>query len=138
MRRAPVVVVLGVLCMAPTPGDVGGCGAEVTALDRDRFAAARKREDCLRCAECGLTTPRCARACDPKKAPETAIPASCLPLQHDGEACLRALDAASCDAYATYVDEARPVTPSECGFCKVEPPSPPSFTADAPASERAP
>lgn len=116
-----VAAVLGLLCAAPTAGDVGGCGAEVKALDPVAFARARKDMDCERCAQCGIRTGRCARACDPDKDVETVIPATCKPLLHDGEVCLRRLNAASCDAYATYVDDVSPSTPSECAFCKRAP-----------------
>jgi hypothetical protein len=36
---------------------------------------------------------------------------------------LRALAAASCDTYATYVDDDAPATPTECDFCQVPLPS---------------
>ncbi len=122
-----VVVVLALLSMAPAVGDVGGCGEQATPLDVAEFAQARKEEDCLRCTECGLTTPRCARACNEELAPETLVPETCKPLRHDGDVCLRALHAASCDKYATYVDENAPAAPSECRFCRLAPP-PASFT----------
>lgn len=125
MRRTGVVAILGLLCMAPTPGDIGGCGGEIEALDLTAFAHARKDEDCRRCGECGITSARCARACDPDIGPETVVHGACLPLHRDGVVCLRALRAASCDAYATYVDEQAPVTPSECAFCKTPPTTPP-------------
>lgn len=135
MRGAKLAVaaVLAVLCTAPTAGDIGGCGTEVVALDVEQFAYARKNVDCRRCRECGISTPRCARACDPTKPPETSVPKTCQPIQHDGEVCLRALDAASCESYARYVDEIAPATPTECAFCKVVPPPEffPSFTVDA-------
>ncbi len=135
-----VVVVLGVLSMAPTAGDVGGCGTEVKTLDPLAFAVARKDMDCARCQDCGIDTPRCQRACDPSKPVETSIPSTCSPLQHDGEVCIRALDAASCDAYRTYVDELAPSTPSECQFCKVVPEGPrgPGFVVDAATTDGAP
>lgn len=127
--RAPIrvaVVVLGVLSMAPTAGDVGGCGAEITALDPLAFGVARKDMDCERCQECGIDNERCQRACDPAIPVETSIPATCLPLQHDGEVCIRALHAASCDKYRTYVDDFAPKAPTECEFCKVVAPGGPS------------
>ncbi|HVH48099.1 MAG TPA: hypothetical protein VM925_37455 [Labilithrix sp.] len=133
MRRSRVLVVavLGVLSMAPTAGDIGGCGAEVKLLDATEFAVARKEQDCERCRECGISTARCTRACDATKATETNIPPSCQPLAHDGDVCLRALGAASCEAYATYVDDVAPSTPSECEFCKVAPERPaPAFAPD--------
>lgn len=127
---AVVIVASATVLAAPTVGDVGGCGRVATELDKDVFAATRKREDCRRCAECELTAPRCVRACDAGAPPEVRFPLTCQPLLHDGEACLRALRAASCDDYATYVDDA-PVTPSECDFCRVPDPLPPSALVEA-------
>lgn len=126
-----VVVVLGALCMAPTVGDVGGCGRQATDLDPQDWARARKEEDCDRCTACGIANDRCKRACDPKQPPETELPATCKPLLHDGEVCLRALQAASCAKFATYVDDLAPATPTECEFCRTAPPEapPPSFGA---------
>lgn len=126
--RRMVLVVLALLCVAPTAGDVGGCGKEATDLDAQDYALARKSEDCDRCRECGIHTARCERACDPAKSPDVLLPATCKPVYHDGEVCLRALDAVSCDKYATYVDDFAPATPSECDFCKIAPePPPPAF-----------
>lgn len=131
MRRA-VIALLAALCMAPTAGDVGGCGREATELDVDDFARARKEEDCERCRACSIDNARCARACDPAKPPDIGLPATCKPLRHDGEVCLRALHAASCETFATYVDDVAPATPSECEFCRVAPEAPPpSFATDA-------
>jgi hypothetical protein len=131
MRRGRVLVVaiLGVLSMAPTVGDVGGCGREATELDASVFAQTKKSLDCKRCSACDLATARCQGACDPKVAPETVLPATCRPLLHDGEVCIRALNAASCGDYASYMDDERPTVPSECDFCRVPPP--PTTTAPA-------
>lgn len=136
MKRAPaiVVILLGVLCMAPTAGDVGGCGAEVTALDDATFAKARSELDCRRCAECNVPTTRCKNACDPSKPPATQIPKSCQALKHDGEVCLRRLESVSCEVFGSYVSDLAPATPSECQFCKLEEATSsgaPSFTPDA-------
>lgn len=131
MRRA-VVVVLAALCMAPTAGDIGGCGREATELDADDYAHARKAEDCERCRACGIDTARCASACDPALAPDVELPATCKPVRHDGEVCLRAIHAASCETFATYVDDVAPAAPSECQFCRIAPePPPPSLSVDA-------
>ena len=97
---------------------VGGCGRAPTALDPIAYGDARKAADCSRCQECSLTTARCGRACDPNVAPETLVPAICHPLEHDGEVCLRARAAASCDAFARYLTDVAPETPTECGFCE--------------------
>ncbi len=112
LRRLPllVITVLALFCMAPTAGDIGGCGSEVQALDPTVFAGARKELDCRRCAECSVSTARCKSACDPNKPPDTAIPKTCEPLFHDGEVCLRRLDAVSCDVYKTYVSDVAPST----------------------------
>ena len=119
--RSLLVTLLGLLLMAPTVGDTGGCGRTATDLEHDRYANARKLQDCQRCQECGLESARCLRACDPKALPEIVLPVTCRPLYHDGEVCLRALASASCATFATYVDDA-PSTPSECDFCRVPPP----------------
>lgn len=113
-----VVVTLGLLSLAPTAGDVGGCGASVEELDEARFARARKLVDCQRCTECGIATERCKAACDPKAPNEVGFPARCYPLLHDGEVCLNALLASSCSTYELYVDDAVRAIPSECEFCR--------------------
>jgi hypothetical protein len=138
-RAAIAVVLLALLSLAPTAGDVGGCGSEASALDVEQFAADRKESDCLRCRECAIDVPRCRRACDPAAPPETGFPNTCRPLDHDGVVCLRALRAASCDAYSTYVGDV-PAIPSECEFCKVVPPTglPPRFAGDASAEGSTP
>ena len=123
-----VIVLLGLLSMAPTAGDVGGCGTEVTALDPTAFANARKEVDCSRCKACSIHTERCTSACDPKQPSETSIPKTCQPLSHDGEVCLRKLQASSCDAYTAYVADVGPSTPSECEFCKIAPAAAPTGT----------
>jgi len=134
------VVVLGLLSTAATAGDVGGCGTEPTLLDRERYSEVRKLQDCDRCQECGLETERCRRACNPEGAPDIVLPPTCRPYLRDGEVCVRALAAASCTSFATYVDDFAPAVPSECDFCKVapEPPAgnlveagPPGATGDA-------
>jgi hypothetical protein len=126
--RRLVVVFLAALCMAPTAGDIGGCGKQAVDLDPDDYAFARKNEDCKRCRECGTASARCVRACDPAKVPDVQLPPTCKPVFHDGEVCLRAIGAVSCEKFATYVDDVAPATPGECDFCKLksEPP-PPAF-----------
>jgi hypothetical protein len=106
---------------APTVGDVGSCGRTAADLDPQSFASARKDVDCGRCTECGLATQTCVGACD-ANAPGTAgWPPTCHPLQHDGEACLRALRAASCSDYTGFVDDVAPTLPTECDFCHLVP-----------------
>jgi hypothetical protein len=114
LLAAMVALVFGT---APTVGDVGSCGRTATDLDRRSFAEARKTVDCQRCTDCGLTTQRCHAACDPQAASDVSWPSTCYPLEHDGEVCLRALQAASCGDYAGFVDDRAPSAPTECDFC---------------------
>ena len=105
------------LCTAPTPGDVGGCGQPPRDLDPEAFFRNQRRIDCERCRQCGLLTERCTQACDRERPLPTEFPEGCYPLVHDGEVCLRALDAASCSDYAEFMRDAAPSVPSECNFC---------------------
>jgi len=120
-REVAFVAALAIgLGTAPTVGDVGGCGSQAKSLDRTTFGRARKQIDCQRCNECGLSTHACGTACDPQ-APSTVVwPPSCDPLLHDGDVCLRALAAASCATYGSFVDDVAPANPTECDFCHEE------------------
>ncbi len=109
--------ILALLSMAPTPGDVGGCGQEATLMDAPTFFSNKKATDCERCDDCGLGSDACADACDPSVPFETEFPQGCLPLVHDGEVCLRALRYASCDDYRGFMSDVTPSVPSECNFC---------------------
>lgn len=100
---------------APTVGDVGGCGATASDLDLTAFAEDRKNIDCQRCQECALVSLTCRNACDPNGI--LKFPTGCHPLQHDGDVCLRALRVASCNDYASFVDDVAPTTTTECDFC---------------------
>jgi hypothetical protein len=128
--RAPrlVVMIVALFCLAPTPGDIGGCGQTAEDLDAPTFFATLEATDCRACQTCGITSATCSSACDPKAAIPAAFPPGCAPLAHDGEVCLRRLQNDSCDTYGKYVgdDEAGkavPITsrprPSECQFCPV-------------------
>jgi hypothetical protein len=121
LRRdiALAAFVAAVFLAAPTVGDVGGCGKQATDLDAAAYAQAKKDTDCRRCQACGLTTSTCRNACDPQAASDVSFPVTCRPLLHDGEVCLRALEAASCGDYASFVDDTSPSVPSECDFCHV-------------------
>lgn len=125
LRRAPATghvvaaLLFLVLGTAPTVGDIGGCRAPASELREAEFARARKELDCRRCNECGLRAARCGRACDRAAPPDVRFPVTCKPLVHDGDVCLRALDAASCDTFAAYVDDVAPEAPSECEFCRL-------------------
>jgi hypothetical protein len=113
----------------PTVGDVGACGRSATDLSEAAYAYARRNVDCSRCNACGLKTNHCVVACDPKAPSDIAFPPTCRPLVHDGEVCMRALRAASCSDYATYVDDDAPAVPTECDFCHV------GFVDDSGATE---
>lgn len=106
---------------APTVGDIGSCGQVASDLDPQAFGQARKQVDCQRCSACALTTQTCQSACDPNAPGQTAWPATCHPLVHDGDVCLRALEAASCSDYSRYVDDQAPTVPTECDFCHFVP-----------------
>ncbi len=116
---ALVALLAAVFGAAPTVGDVGGCGTTATPLDSARFARARKSVDCTQCMACGFTNARCKQACGAAGVvPYVVFPSTCEPLLHDGEVCIRALQAATCGDYARYVDDFAPTTPTECGFCR--------------------
>lgn len=118
MNRSKIafVIVLSILSAAPTVGDIGGCGGTDETLDARKFFTERLRVDCERCGECGLTTPACRRACNKSTIVPGSFPAGCRPVVYDGEVCLRAIEALSCDAFADVVDPA-PIVPTECDFC---------------------
>jgi hypothetical protein len=110
-------IVLSFLCAAPTPGDVGGCGQAPDILDAPTFFANKKRIDCTRCDDCGLVSQTCDQACNGKPPAVQTFPEDCVPLVHDGEVCLHALEYASCDDYTGYMSDSAPSAPSECNFC---------------------
>ena len=117
---------LAVLAMAPTPGDIGGCGQPAEDLNQTLFFAAMRAEDCSSCHRCGLDTLTCQDACA-TTAPTVVptFPQDCAPLAHDGEVCLRRIQVESCDDVATSMADAdgQPVLitqrprPTECQFC---------------------
>lgn len=111
-----------VLCTAPTPGDIGGCGQAPDQLDPGVFFATKAATDCGRCRDCDIHSTACARACDEPRSYPSDFPKGCVPLVHDGEVCLRELQFASCDDYASYMDDRSPRVPSECDFCPAEGP----------------
>lgn len=116
-RHLALGSLLVALCMAPTPGDVGGCGAPAIELGARGFFKAKREVDCRRCEECDVFTRLCAAACDPTVPTATRFEPGCLPVEHDGRVCLRALEAASCEDYAAFMDDGAPSVPTECNFC---------------------
>lgn len=117
--RAVSCLGLLLFCMAPTPGDVGGCGQKRQELDEELFFDLKNSVDCERCNECGLRTLRCDEACADDHGGRS-FPEGCLPLVHDGEVCLRRLLDVDCDTFAGYVDDRSPGVPTECNFCPEE------------------
>jgi hypothetical protein len=107
---------LALLLSGPTPGDIGGCAEAPVELDAARFFARRAQVDCERCNECKLRSQACVNACL-SLGVNQSFPEGCVPLVHDGHVCLRALGAASCDAYKRYVRDVAPEVPTECAFC---------------------
>lgn len=119
-REFAAIAALGILSAAPTPGDIGGCGQPAEDLDPTLFFQDKDYVDCRQCRACHLTSNICTTACAVTEQgidAHQSFPADCAPLAHDGEVCLRALDVASCDDYATYVRDDAPEAPSECQFC---------------------
>jgi hypothetical protein len=102
-------------CLAPTPGDIGGCGQTAEDLDPTAFFRSKQGIECTRCEECGLVTAACSRACDRVPVPSD-FPPGCYPLVHDGTVCLRALTQGSCAAHREVMQDP-PSVPSECNFC---------------------
>jgi hypothetical protein len=111
-----VAMMLALITMAPTVGDVGGCGGEAAPLDASKYFRERLRVECDRCRECGLFGAACTRACDPRTVVPSSFPPGCRPVEHDGLVCVRALEALACDAFIDVVDP-QPIVPTECDFC---------------------
>jgi hypothetical protein len=114
-------IALALLCAAPTPGDVGGCGQTPQPLDAPAFFAAKAAIDCTQCLDCGYTSDFCVRACSGEPT-ESAFAVGCAPLVHDGQVCLRALEAATCADYESYAADVARAAPTECLFCPREQP----------------
>jgi hypothetical protein len=103
-------------CAAPTPGDVGGCAQEAQELDPRTFFWSLQVTQCESCGDCGISTAACERACGDVLL-QTEFPENCVPLVHDGEVCLRALQQASCSDSRDYMSDSEPSIPTECNFC---------------------
>jgi len=124
-RRWEILLLSAVLLpfvIAPTPGDVGGCGEEAQLLDAPAFFRSKTDTDCDRCKDCGFVSSYCSKACDPATVLPNSFNEGCFPLVHDGEVCLRALQYASCSTFADYArdDPSTRSAPSECNFCPVK------------------
>ncbi len=103
-------------CAAPVPGDVGGCGQEPQELDPETFFWTKQTFECDHCRTCQLTSAACERACADSLV-QSEFPENCVPLVHDGEVCLRALDNGSCRDFRAYMSDRAPTIPTECDFC---------------------
>lgn len=114
--RGVVAFLALAFCVAPVPGDAGGCSQQAQELDPSAFFASKQYIDCERCTACAIQSGPCERACG-SAASEPAFPEGCRALVHDGEVCLRALLAAPCDEYREYMRPRAATTPSECNFC---------------------
>lgn len=125
---------LTVLCaatLAPTPGDIGGCGKSPKLLSANKFFESKRELDCGACQGCNIQNTTCSTVCT--KPIPGSFPLGCFPLVHDGEVCLRALSYSSCDEYRTYLDDEAPEVPTECNFCP--PRAEPSLEGDAGTTE---
>jgi hypothetical protein len=118
LLKAALGLIALAFCAAPVPGDVGGCGQEPQELDPETFFWSLQRSECERCGECELSTRACERACSAELS-QTEFPNDCVPLVHDGEVCLRALQNGSCDDYREFMSDSAPTIPTECDFCPV-------------------
>ena len=114
--RLGVVCGLAALSLAPTPGDVGGCGQHAETLDPVTFFELKRERDCQKCTECQFTSNYCSEVCSADYEAPT-LPEGCVPLVHDGEVCLDALEAAGCSEYRDYTQDEGRLLPSECQFC---------------------
>lgn len=116
VQRTILAVLSLLFCAAPVPGDIGSCAQARQDLDPGAFFGAKAYIDCEQCKRCSLRTDACALACA-GGTPNRVFPTGCRPLVHDGQVCLNALNAASCDEYAAYMSDLAPTVPTECDFC---------------------
>ena len=121
--RRPLLLAVCLMCLAPTPGDIGGCGQAAELLGARQFFQKKRELDCRACTKCGVESRLCDGACDAEAEPDTEFAHACFPLVHDGEVCLRALRYSSCAEYETYLQDEQPQTPTECNFCPPKDPS---------------
>jgi hypothetical protein len=103
-------------CAAPVPGDVGGCGQAAQELDALVFFSSLQDSQCRQCRDCGIETAACARACGDVLV-QTEFPKDCVPLVHDGEVCLRAIQQSGCSDAREFMSDTEPTLPTECNFC---------------------
>ncbi|HMY19026.1 MAG TPA: hypothetical protein PKA58_22025 [Polyangium sp.] len=119
LATLPLTAILLLFVAAPTVGDIGSCGEQPVELDPKAFFEKKAALDRERCRECAIQSAACTRARDPKQTP-TEFPKGCYPIVHDGDVCLRALEATDCSEYATFVADQGATIPTECNFCPLE------------------
>jgi len=85
-------------------------------LDPAAFFAAKQARDCEKCGDCNFHTDYCSNVCSSAYEPP-GFPPGCVPLVHDGEVCLDALEAAGCSEYEDYTKDQGRLVPTECQFC---------------------
>jgi hypothetical protein len=103
-------------CAAPVPGDVGGCGQAADSLDPQAFFSSLQDSECQQCRDCDVASATCERACGAALV-QSRFPEDCVPLVHDGEVCLRAIQQSSCSDIRDLMSDASPSLPTECNFC---------------------
>ncbi len=103
-------------CAAPVPGDVGGCGQPAKQLDPVAFFYSLQASECEQCRDCNVLSDACERACGADLV-QSDFPKDCVPLVHDGEVCLRAVQSASCSDIRAFMSDSEPSVPTECNFC---------------------
>jgi hypothetical protein len=103
-------------CAAPVPGDVGGCGQAAKQLDPEAFFWNLQDRECQQCRACDVTTSACERACGTTLV-QSEFPKDCVPLVHDGEVCLRAIEQSGCSDVRDFMSDSSPSIPTECNFC---------------------
>ena len=121
-RRLEYLALFAVVLLfvvAPTPGDIGGCGQSSEQLKATTFFHSKRVLECRRCHECDVAFQYCVDACDDSLAVPDSFALGCFPLVHDGDVCLRAIEHASCSTFMDYVhdDPRLRSSPTECNFC---------------------
>ncbi len=124
--RLLVALVAMLFLAGPTAGDIGSCSQKADDLSATKFFGDKQAIDCQQCTDCKITSMACDVACAAATKPATSFPDGCYPVVHDGEVCLDALLAASCDDYRHYMADQGSTVPTECNFC-------PPMTADGAA-----
>ncbi len=54
-----LAVLVALMAMAPTAGNIGSCGQEAVPLDAEKFFEAKRAIDCARCSDCPVFSKAC-------------------------------------------------------------------------------